>query len=123
MKYLSLVLAVCLSVTLVMPVSATTPDVDPEFTLYVKAVKERTVEVALLNLQKEKTSISIQSLDGTKTFYSNIVKDHNGFRKRLNFRNLDYGKYLLVVEQNGEKLTQVIVLDDKHGMLLSDISK
>lgn len=123
MKYLSLVLAVCLSVSLATPVSATTSDVDPEFTLYVKAVKERTVEVALLNLQKEKTDITIQSLDGKRTFYSNTIKQHNGFRKRLNFRNLDYGKYLLVVEQNGEKRTQVIVLDDKNGMLLSDISK
>lgn len=123
MKYLSLLLALCLAMSVSALASNQDLPVESKVNVNVKAVKERTVEVFLSNLQHERTSISIESLDGETTYFKDVVNAHNGYRKRLNLRDLPYGRYLLVVKQNGEKLQQVIVLDDQHGMLLSDISK
>ncbi len=123
MKYVSFVLAACLSVVAAVPALASYIAGNPEVTLYVKAVKERTVEVALVNLQQESTSIAIQSLDGKTTYFQSTVKNHNGYRKRLNLKDLSFGRYLLVVEKGGQRLQQVIVLDEENGMLLSDISR
>ncbi|MDX1941255.1 MAG: hypothetical protein SFU99_11935 [Saprospiraceae bacterium] len=123
MKYLSLLLALCLAISVPTFVSAHNFTVEPQVNVNVKTVKERTVEISLFNLQQERTSISIQSLDGETTYFKNVIKDHNGYRKRLNLKDLAFGRYLLVIEQNGKKMQQVIVLDEENGMLLSDVTK
>lgn len=119
MKYLSLVLALCLSLTIPAVANVTNPA--DEIQMYVTPVSEKTVDVALANLQQQRTTISIVSLDGSTTYYRDIVKKHNGYRKRLHLNELQDGRYVLVVEQGTEKRQQVIVLKKNQGMLLSAI--
>ncbi|MFN7115652.1 MAG: hypothetical protein ACK4TA_02575 [Saprospiraceae bacterium] len=119
MKYLSLVLAFCLTLTIPAIANEVNPTDNVQVT--VTAVAEKSVEISLTNLQQQRTSISIQKLDGSVVYYQDIVRKHNGYRKRLNFNELENGKYLLVIEQGAEKHQQVIVLKDNVGMLLSSV--
>lgn len=119
MKYLSFMLALCLAFTL--PVLASEPDPNAEVQMYVTKVSEKSLDVALTNLQNQRTTISIVSVDRAITYYRDIIKKHNGYRKRLNLSELQDGKYILVVERGTEKRQQVIVLKKDRGMLLSAI--
>ena len=49
-----------------------------DLTLKSKVVENHVVVVQLYNLQQESTKISIQSLDGKTTFFSDLVNKHNG---------------------------------------------
>lgn len=120
MKYLSLLLAVCLAFV-ALPASAN-PTKPETITVEVKAVNKKTVEVALTNLQRERTDITLQSLDKNTTFYRETLRKHNGFRKRLNLKDLSEGKYLLTIQQSGETYEQVIVIKDATGVLLSALT-
>lgn len=121
MKYVSFVMALLLSLAISLPVSANDLPTDKDVTLRVKEVKTKTLDVTLINLQQQRTSISLKALNGSDTFFEDTINKHNGYRKRLDLRNLTPGKYILTVEQDGKKLRQVIVIDNQLGMLLSDI--
>ncbi len=131
MKYLSVVLALCLALTIpaIAHSSLSTNAIlinDPtppngEVQLYVTPLSEKKLDVALANLQYQRTTISLKSLDGTITYYQDVVNKHNGYRRCLNLRELAYGKYMLVVEKGKESHRQVIVLSKDNGMLLSAV--
>lgn len=118
MKYLSVVLALCLCLTV-----AVNAENNPTKNLRatVTAVENKTVEISLVNLQQLRTDISIQSVDGDVTYFQDVVKKHNAYRKRLNLSELKAGKYMLVVLNGDEKLQQVIVVKGDNTMLLSII--
>lgn len=117
MKFLIGILAICLSLTAVN--AAIFPPADVKVS--VKLVAQGKIEVALTNLQKTNTTISIQSLDGKVVHFQELVQKHNGYRKRLNLNGLAAGKYLLTIETNTEKRQQVIVIDEQQNILLSII--
>lgn len=119
MKYLSLVLALCLS--LIISASANEANPEENVQLYVTPISEKILDLALTNLQQQRTTIAVTNVDGSVTYFRDVVKKHNGYRKRLNFNELQDGKYLLVVTQGTEKFQQVIVLKKDRGMLLSAI--
>ncbi len=119
MKYLMVALALCLSFSTA--IFATTPPNPNKVKVSITVVDKKTVELRLVNLQKLRTDISIQSLDGATTYFQNVVTKHNGYRAKLNLNELKAGKYLLVVKNGSEKRQQVIVIDEEKGMLLSSI--
>lgn len=130
MKYLSVVLALCLALTIpaIAHSSLSTNDIltsDPtpkgEVQLYVTPVSEKKLDIALTNLQYQRTTIALKSLDGTITYYQDVVNKHNGYRRCLNLNQLEDGKYMLLVEKGKESRRQVIVLSKANGMLLSAI--
>ncbi|MCB0608277.1 MAG: hypothetical protein KDD12_11210 [Lewinella sp.] len=82
-------------------------------------MSEKTMKIQLINLEKVATTLSINSLDGKKTYYEKNIKKHNGFATKFNFGDLEPGKYLLKVEQPDESLTQVILIDE-NGIRVSD---
>lgn len=118
MKYLSVVLALCLCLTV-----AAKAETDPTKTIRatVTAVEAKTVEISLVNLQQLRTDISIQSVDGKVAYFQDVVKKHNGYRKRLNLNELEAGKYMLVVQNGDERLQQIIVIKEDKTLLLSSI--
>ncbi len=120
MKYLSLLLAVCLAFV-ALP-SFANPTEPEAVRVEVKAVNEKTVEVVLTNLQKERTDITLQSLNKNTTFYHETLRKHNGFRKRLNLKDLNEGKYLLTIQHNNETYQQVIVIKADAGIALSALT-
>lgn len=118
MKYLSLVLALCLSISITTH-AATNPTKNLRATVTTTATK--TLEVTLVNLQQQRTNIMIQSIDGTVVYFKDIVKKHNGYRKKLNLTDLKAGRYLLIVENSDEKLQQVILVKEDNTLLLSSL--
>ena len=42
-------------------------------------VEDRSLVVRLANLQKEKTVLTLESLDGQEVYHEQVIKDHNGF--------------------------------------------
>ncbi len=121
MKYVSFVLALCLSVAAALPAMAATPAPNPELTLVVTPVHKKTVEVAMVNLKQERTRIVLTSLDGEMLYFEDTVKNRNGYRRKLDLNALESGKYVLEVKQGSKVLSQVIVIDRKDAMWLSQV--
>lgn len=119
MKFLSLLLAFSLALTI--PAIANEFEPTKEVKVTVTAVAEKSLDVNVSNLQQQTTRITIENIDGSVVYFQDIVKKHNGYHKRLNLRKLKDGKYLLVVQRGTEKHQQVIVLKDATGMLLSAV--
>ncbi len=121
MKTASILLTSCLLAVMTLPVSAHKVAPNNDFVFSAKVTGAKTIEVSLLNLQQERTVITLQSLDGATTYFEEVVKKHNGYRRQLNLRELSAGKYLLVVKRNEQKLQQVVVVSDQRGVMLSDV--
>ena len=111
MKLYSVLLALCLALSAALPASAD-PVANPSETkilVKTKLVGEKTLQITLANLQREKTTIRLENLEGA-VFYQEFVKNHNGFNKKIDLRKAPAGRYVLKVEQKGELLTQVVVV-------------
>lgn len=84
-------------------------------------VDERSLVVHLANLQKEKTVLTLESLDNRETFHEQVINNHNGFNARLNLNELPKGRYILRVKQGNGSLRQVVVVD-QNSILCSKIA-
>lgn len=84
-------------------------------------VDERSLVVHLANLQKEKTVLTLESLDSRETFHEQVINDHNGYNARLNLNELPKGRYILRVKQGNGSLRQVLVID-QNSILCSKIA-
>ena len=92
-----------------------------ENVLLTTKVDERSLVVHIANLQKEKTLITLESLDSRETFHEQVINDHNGYSARLNLNELPKGRYILRVKQGNGSLRQVLVVD-QNSILCSKIA-
>jgi len=53
-------------------------------------------------------------------FYEEVIKNHNGYRKKFNFSEMDSGRFLLKIQRDGEEMVQVIVLKE-NTLRISDM--
>jgi hypothetical protein len=90
-----------------------------EFQVKSYVVENNVVVLQLYNLQQENTEISIQSLDGKTTFFSDYVRNHNGYIRKINLENLTDGRYMIEIEQNKASRTQVVLVRDGKVQLSS----
>ncbi len=102
-----------------LPSAIESPEADLKFKS--EAIDYRIVKILLINLQQETTTVKLADMQG-KEYYRRVIRDHNGFARKLDLKGLDNGRYLLSVEQNGEEWIQVVLVDDQ-GVMLSDIVK
>ncbi|MBK9489845.1 MAG: hypothetical protein IPO07_14535 [Haliscomenobacter sp.] len=116
MKRLIMSLALALSM---LQLLATPPII--ENVLMNTSVDDRSLVVHLANLQKEKTSITLESLDSRETYHEQNITAHNGYMTRLNLSKLPKGRYILRVKQESGSLRQVLVID-QHSILCSKIA-
>lgn len=84
-------------------------------------VEERTLVIQIANLQKEKTTLTLESLDSSETFHEQVINEHNGFSTRLNLKAMPKGRYILRVKQGERSLRQVVVLD-QNSILCSKVA-
>lgn len=84
-------------------------------------VEDRSLVVRLANLQKEKTVLTLESLDGLEVYHEQVINDHNGFNAKLNLNDLPKGRYVLKIKQNSGALRQVIVVDP-NSILCSKVA-
>lgn len=84
-----------------------------------KLIKEKVISIQLANLEKKYTYVSITDMQGELIYFSQGVKNHNGFKKAVNLTNLSNGKYLLKVKTKGKILRQILQVKGEH-VYLSD---
>lgn len=116
MKRLIMSLALALSMLHLMA----TPPIIENVLLNTK-VDERALIVQLANLQKEKTFLTLESLDSKETFHQQVITDHNGYTARLNLYELPTGRYILRVKQGSGSIRQVVVID-QNSILCSKVA-
>jgi hypothetical protein len=80
------------------------------------SVEDRSLIVHLANLQKEKTVITLESVDQREVYHEQIINEHNGFKTRWNLREMPKGRYVLKVKQGSNTLRQVVVIDQNSIM-------
>ena len=73
-----------------------------------KLIKEKTFELRLANLAKTKAHISLTDMDKETIYFSDRIKEKNGYAKAINVKNLADGKYMLNIKSNGITQTQII---------------
>lgn len=94
------------------------PATDP---LLVKSsIEGNSVTLLLANLQGVGTQVRLTRLDNERTVLKKRIKDHNGYRFRMNLAQLDYGRYCLEVTKGDVTRKQVVVVGD-FGVLLSEL--
>lgn len=81
--------------------------------------EDNVVILQLYNLQKVNTKVSIQSLDGKTTFFSDHIRKHNGYIRKINLEDLADGRYKIEVEQDEKSMTQVVLVRDNKVQLSS----
>ena len=110
-----------LSLALAMPMLQLLATLPIENVLLSTRVDERALVVQLANLQKEKTVLTLESLDSRETFHEQVINDHNGYSARLNLNEMPKGRYILRVKQGNGSLRQVLVID-QHSILCSKVA-
>jgi hypothetical protein len=116
MKRLIMSLALALSMLQLLA----TPPIIENVILNTK-IEDRSLLVHLANLQKEKTSLSLESLDNREIYHELNITAHNGYMTRLNLSKLPKGRYILKVKQESGSLRQVLVVD-QNSILCSKIA-
>jgi hypothetical protein len=110
-----------MSLALALPMLQLLATLPIENVLLSTRVDERSLVVQLANLQKEKTVLTLESLDSRETFHEQVINDHNGYSARLNLNEMPKGRYILRVKQGNGSLRQVLVID-QHSILCSKIA-
>ncbi len=80
------------------------------------------LEVRLINLQKEDTTVKLEDMDGNE-YYRKLIRNHNGFARSLDLNDLANGRYMLTVAQDGQKWVQVVLIDDDTVRLSKVVAK
>ena len=110
-----------MSLALALPMLQLLATLPIENVLLSTRVDERALIVQLANLQKEKTVLTLESLDSRETFHEQVINDHNGYSARLNLNEMPKGRYILRVKQGNGSLRQVLVID-QHSILCSKVA-
>ncbi len=79
-----------------------------------KLIKSKTIEIQLANLEQKYTYVSITDMKGKLVYFSEGVKNHNGFHKAVNIQNLTNGNYMIKVKSKGEELKQIFQVKGEH---------
>lgn len=95
----------------------------PESKVIVNVVPKegKVLKINLANLQKERTVLHLKDLKGS-TYFTKVIRRHNGFLRHLNLSELPKGKYVLSVSHNDQLISQVVVIGE-NGLQLSAISR
>lgn len=106
--------------TLSVTATPTLPPLDWNFKT--KVVKDKVIKLTLTNLNQETTRVFLTDLREETEFFVKRVRNHNGYSKALDLRELPNGRYLLKV-QNKSGMQQQIVLIRDNMMITSDVLK
>lgn len=73
-----------------------------------QAVKEKVINLRIVNMQQQKVRIALTDVTEDLTFYKKHVKNHNGFAENLDLQSLPEGRYMITVTTKDQKWQQVI---------------
>ncbi len=81
-------------------------------------VREFQLDLKLINLQQQRTVITLKQLDGA-THHQTRIKEHNGYALSMQLCDVPAGRYLLTVKQ-GKRLRQQVIVKSATGIMCSD---
>jgi hypothetical protein len=97
-------------------------DLPEEPKIVTETIDYKAIKVRLINLQKETTVVQIEDMSGTE-YYRRVIKDHNGFARRLDLNDLDNGRYMLKVKQEDKEWVQVVLVEENTIRMSAMVSK
>ncbi len=112
----SLLFALALSTAA--PAVATATTVEPLITRTL--IEEGRLEITLANLEQERTIVRLTDLNNRTEFFSDRIKNHNGYGVCLSIDELPAGRYMLSVEKGDTIRRQVILKTDAGTTMCSD---
>ena len=69
---------------------------------------QSTLKLSMVNLQLEKTVVTLHDLSSNESLYKEVIQDHNGYRMALNLNELPTGRYVLSVKKGDTHKRQVV---------------
>ena len=102
------------------PVSAHAQSTDDPMKV-TSEVEGTNINLLLTNLQQETTTINISTIDGNEVFFTEHIRNHNGYSLSLQMEELPAGKYLLTVKK-GETVKHQVIVIEYGDILLSTMS-
>jgi hypothetical protein len=71
----------------------------------------------LANLEQEYTYVTITNLRGDLIYFSEGIKNHNGFHRAVDLKNLNSGRYLVKIKTKDKTVKQVLSIDGRNAYL------
>ncbi|MGB3799700.1 MAG: hypothetical protein WA952_07775 [Lewinella sp.] len=99
------------------PAVATAATVEPLITR--TFIEEDRLEITLANLEQERTTVRLTDLNNHTEYFSERIKNHNGYGVCLSLDQLPEGRYVLSV-QKGDTVRRQVVLKTATGTMCSD---
>lgn len=113
--------ALCLTLSLLaVPAHAGPADVIEKVLISTEVVDDYALELRLANLQQEVTKVEIKHLTRNISYFSDYIRNHNGYATLIDLQELPKGKYVLEITQGDERRTVVLRMG-KHGLFVSDV--
>lgn len=78
--------------------------------------------VQITNLQQQPAKMVLESLDGEETFFTKTIRNHNGYRSKIDLEKLPRGRYIFKVVQDGKAYKQVVLIRENSVKLSSVFS-
>ena len=120
MRTISLVASLLLIFTLSISANNSTP-YPGKFKVRTAVEDQNTLLLSMVNMQQEKTVVTLRNLTSKETLYQEVIKDHNGYRMALNLNELPEGRYALSIK-NGDTQKHQVVTVNSDIVLLSQFS-
>ena len=115
----TLLFAFALSASVFAPVAIGAAPLTVEPIITRSTVQAERLELTLANLEQELTVVRLTNLDDDFVYYSDRIRNHNGFGVSLDLKELPAGRYVLSVRKGDVSRSQVI-LKNERGVMCSD---
>ncbi|WP_282779735.1 hypothetical protein [Phaeodactylibacter xiamenensis] len=94
---------------------ANTADNSP-MRLLSKVMPEQTLRIQLVNLQQQTATVELTDMNG-KTLHRDLIKNHNGYARIYDLKEVGDGRYLLTAKQGDDEV--VVVVRIKDGTIMT----
>lgn len=94
---------------------ANTTDNSP-MRLLSKVMPDQTLRIQLVNLQQQTATVELTDMNG-KTLHRDLIKNHNGYARIYDLKEVEDGRYLLTAKQGNDEV--IVVVRIKDGTIMT----
>lgn len=105
---------------LAVPAHAGPTDAIEKVLVRTEVVDDYALKLRLANLQQEVTKVEIKHLTRGTSYFTDYIRNHNGYATLIDLEKLPQGKYVLEITQRDESRT-VVIRVNKYGLFISDV--
>ncbi|MCR9099618.1 MAG: hypothetical protein NXI25_06670 [bacterium] len=100
---------------------ANTTDNSP-MRLLSKVMPDQTLRIQLVNLQQQTATVELTDRNG-KTLHRDLIKNHNGYARIYDLKEVEDGRYLLTAKQGNDEVIVVVRIKDGTIMTSDKVRK